>query len=120
VNPLTGEGIYYAVLTGLLAGHAAASSTAASDPASAGRRYREAVGPLLGRHLAHTAAANRLTSFGPVLSAGLTAASRDQAVFDDVVDLGLADGALSSRLVAGLARAAFRPGVALGTRGNFR
>jgi flavin-dependent dehydrogenase len=124
VNPLTGEGIYYAVLTGLLAGQAAAASTAAGDPASTGRRYRTAVRPLLGRHLAHTAAANRLTSFGPVLSAGLTAAARDQRVFDDLVDLGLADGSLSTRLVAGLAagvgRVALRPGHALGTRGNFR
>ena len=36
VNPMTGEGIYYAVATGMLAGRAAARALAAGTPASAG------------------------------------------------------------------------------------
>ncbi|THI98587.1 geranylgeranyl reductase family protein, partial [Nocardioides sp.] len=36
VNPMTGEGIYYAVATGLAAGRAAAEALAADDPATAG------------------------------------------------------------------------------------
>ena len=39
VNPMTGEGIYYAVATGLAAGRAAAQAVADGVPASAGRRY---------------------------------------------------------------------------------
>ena len=40
VNPMTGEGIYYAVATGLSAGRAAAAAIAAGDPGSAGDRQR--------------------------------------------------------------------------------
>ena len=41
---------------------------------------------------------------GPVLRAALAAAADDQRAFDDLVDLGLADGVLSPRLRAGMAR----------------
>ena len=54
INPLTGEGIYYAVLSGALAGRAAASG---GDP---GRGYRNALRHELGRHLRHTTAAARV------------------------------------------------------------
>ncbi|HEY0621002.1 MAG TPA: FAD-dependent monooxygenase, partial [Kribbella sp.] len=54
INPMTGEGIYYAVATGLLAGRAAAAAIRAGD-ASAGSTYRREAGRLLGRHLRHTA-----------------------------------------------------------------
>jgi geranylgeranyl reductase family protein len=102
VNPLTGEGIFYAVATGLLAGAAAAAAVrTGAEPATA---YRHAVRALLGGHLRHTAAAARLGRSPRVLGAGLEAAAADQRVFDDLVELGLARGRLTSRLLAGLAR----------------
>ena len=104
VNPMTGEGIYYAVLTGLLAGCAAAQAIADGRPGDAGRRYRISAGPRLRRHLAHSAAGARVMTAGPVLRAGLSAAAEDQRVFDDLVDLGLADGTLTGRLLVGAAR----------------
>ncbi len=105
VNPMTGEGIYYAVATGLAAGRVAAEAVCAADPGSAGQRYRRATSPLLSWHLRHTAVAGRLAGSGTVLDAGLSAAAHDQGVFDDLVELGLANGRVTARVVAGLARA---------------
>ena len=101
VNPMTGEGIFYAVATGVAAGRAAAEAIAAGDPASAGRRFARATRPLLATHLRHTALASRLCRSGRVLDAGLRASARDQRVFDDLVELGLARG----RVTPSLARA---------------
>ena len=102
VNPMTGEGIFYAVATGLAAGRAAAAAIAEDDPASAGRRFSRETRPLLARHLRHTALASRLTRSGPLLRAGLRASARHQGVFDDLVELGLARGRITPRLVGGL------------------
>lgn len=102
VNPLTGEGIFYAVATGLLAGAAAAVALrTGADPAAA---YQRDVRALLARHLRHTALATRLVRSAPVLEAGLAAAAADQRVFDDLVELGLARGELTARVMAGLSR----------------
>jgi geranylgeranyl reductase family protein len=108
VNPVTGEGIYYAVATGVLAGRAAAAAMAAGDEAGAGRRHRRAVRGLLGTHLRHTAAASGLVSVPAVVHAGLRAAASDQGVFDDLVELGLGRGRLRARTVRGLVAAARR------------
>jgi menaquinone-9 beta-reductase len=112
VNPLTGEGIYYAVATGVAAGRAAARALAEGDPSDAGRRFRVATSPLLSWHLRHTAAAAALCRHGRVLDAGLRASAGDQRVFDDLVELGLARGHLTPRLTRGLARGL------LGSRGT--
>jgi flavin-dependent dehydrogenase len=109
VNPMTGEGIYYAVATGLAAGRAAAEAVRADDGESAGARYRRAVRPLLSRHLRHTAAAARLSLHGPVLDAGIRAADRDQRVFDDLVELGLARGRITATMTRGLLGALTHP-----------
>lgn len=105
INPMTGEGIHYAVATGALAGRAAAAAVRAHAPESAGARHRAAVRAMLGPHLRHTATAARLSAVPAVLRAGIAAASRDQGVFDDLVDLGLGQGRLTRRVLAGLARA---------------
>lgn len=102
VNPMTGEGIYYAVASGLAAGRAAAGALDEGRPAEAGRRYAVATRPLLARHLRHVALAARLCRSGAVLDAGLRAAARDSLVFDDLVELGLARGHLTTRTVRGL------------------
>ncbi|MDQ3627305.1 MAG: geranylgeranyl reductase family protein, partial [Actinomycetota bacterium] len=101
VNPVTGEGIYYAVATGMLAGRTAVAIGA--DPADAGARHRAAVRALLGRHLRHTALASRLLDVPGVVTGGLRAAAADQGTFDDLVELGLGRGRLTPRVVAGIA-----------------
>ena len=57
INPMTGEGIYYAVASGILAGRAAARTLTTPDaggPQQAGARHRVSVRRLLARHLRHT------------------------------------------------------------------
>jgi menaquinone-9 beta-reductase len=104
VNPMTGEGIFYAVATGLAAGRAAASALADGDPGLVGPRYDRGVRRLLGAHLRHTAVAALLSRSPAVLDAGIAAAGRDRRVLDALVELGLGDGRITPRLVAGLAR----------------
>ena len=104
VNPMTGEGIYYAVATGLSAGRAAAAAIAAGDPGSAGDRHARTTKALLGSHLKHIAVAGRLCRSDVVLAAGLRTSAANPRVFDDLVELGLADGHITPRLLRGLAR----------------
>lgn len=107
INPMTGEGIYYAIATGMLAGRAAVGALRRGS-GDAGTEYRRSVGALLGRHLRDTAFAARLTRSGRVLDAGIRASAADQVVFDNLVEIGLADGVLRSaalrRIVGHLAR----------------
>jgi geranylgeranyl reductase family protein len=105
VNPLTGEGIYYAVTTGALAGAAASTALAVGDPTSAGIRYRQAVHSTLASHLRHLALARRLFTHPPLIGAGVRAAAHDQRIFDQLMDLGLAQGKLTAGVVQGLMRA---------------
>ncbi len=107
VNPMTGEGIYYAVLSGSLAGAAAV----ADDGVDPGRAYRRALHRALGRHLRHTDLAARLARTHRVVAAGVDAAARDPRVFDALVELGLGRGLLGPRLLGGLGRALVGPPV---------
>lgn len=109
VNPMTGEGIFYAVATGLAAGRAAAEAIAAGDPESAGERYSRATRPLLAGHLRHTALAALLCRSGRVLDAGLRASARHQRAFDDLVELGLARGRVTPSLALALAASYLSP-----------
>jgi geranylgeranyl reductase family protein len=109
VNPMTGEGIYYAVATGVLAGRSAVAALAAPGAgARAGVAYASAVRALLRRHLAHTDVAAHLVGLGPVVRSGVRAAADDQRVFDDLVEVGLGRGTLTPRVLgrvaAGLSR----------------
>ncbi|MEV0135023.1 geranylgeranyl reductase family protein [Dactylosporangium sp. NPDC050688] len=99
INPFTGEGIFYAVLSGALAGAAAAAPGDAP-----GRRYAAALRARLGRHLRHSRAAALLGGQRWIVNAAVRAADRRQAVFDDLVELGLGDGTLTPRTVAAIAR----------------
>jgi geranylgeranyl reductase family protein len=103
VNPMTGEGIYYAVATGIAAGRAAARAVGTDDARAAGALHRTAVRGLLARHLRHTSVAARLSTFPVVVEAGIRAAARSQRVFDDLVEIGLGRGTITPRLAAGLA-----------------
>jgi geranylgeranyl reductase family protein len=98
INPLTGEGIFYAVLSGALAGQAALRG------AEAGETYRRVLRARLGRHLGHSSTASWASRWPRVMDAVLRAAGADQRVFDDVVDLGLADGRLTARTLAAAGR----------------
>jgi hypothetical protein len=93
INPLTGEGIFYAVLSGALAGAAAAHGAGRARPTGG-------AAPAAGRG---TCARRRRLAAEPLAAADgrrFRAAAADQRVFDDVVDLGLADGRLTARTLA--------------------
>jgi geranylgeranyl reductase family protein len=99
INPFTGEGIFYAVVSGSLAG-----TVAARPGRAAGQRYGEALRRRLGRHLRHSKAAARLTSRARVVDAAMRASAADQRVFDSIVELGLGDGLLTGRTLGQIAR----------------
>ncbi|QXG74590.1 geranylgeranyl reductase family protein [Modestobacter sp. L9-4] len=98
INPLTGEGIFYAVLSGALAGEAAAHG------AQAGQVHRRLLHRRLGGHLRSSGVASQLSRWPALMQAVVRAAREDQRAFDDVVALGLADGRLTARTLAGAAR----------------
>ncbi|MFC5382262.1 geranylgeranyl reductase family protein [Aquipuribacter nitratireducens] len=97
VNPLTGEGLYYAVLSGACAG---AAAVAPGDP---GRGHRRALARRLARHLRHTTVLQRLVRVPAVLPAGVRAAA-DPGVFADLVEVGLGRGLLTTRTATATAR----------------
>lgn len=108
INPMTGEGIYYAVATGASAGKAAVRAVLSGHSDRAGQHHRLAIRRLLDRHLHHTWAAARLSRRPTIVEAGIVAASRDRRNFDALVELGLGDGRITPRLAVGLAAGLFR------------
>ena len=96
INPLSGEGIFYAITSGV------AAADAAPAGAGAGQLYRRLLAARLGRHLRHTSLLARLTRRPWPIDAGVRAARRSQGVFDDLVDVALADGRITGRLLRGL------------------
>ena len=98
INPLTGEGIFYALLSGRLAG---AAAVGLGDPGSA---YGAALEWELGRHLRHTGLLARLTARPGVIDAGVVAAGRSPGAFDAVVEVGLGRGLITKPLVSALGR----------------
>ena len=66
INPLTGEGTCYALLSGRRAGAAAVER---DDPSAV---YRAALAHELGRHLRHTTVLIRLTADRRMLEAGVS------------------------------------------------
>jgi geranylgeranyl reductase family protein len=111
INPMTGEGIYYAVATGITAGRAVAQAVRAGDTGRAGALHRRSVKALLGRHLKHTWTAARLAESPVLVEGGIRAARRDGAIFDELVELGLGDGRISKRLVGHLVGGVVRKGL---------
>lgn len=98
VNPFTGEGIFYAVLSGAVAGEVAVSC---SNPGAAHRRRMHR---RLGRHHVDASLLTRFVRRPRLVDAGIHAAGTTQRAFDDIVALGLADGRLTGRLLLGTAR----------------
>jgi flavin-dependent dehydrogenase len=95
INPFTGEGIFYAVVSGATAGRVAATSRG-RDAASA---YAKALRARLGRHLRHTALIARMGRTRHLVRSSISAAARDQRLFDTFIELGLGDGLITSRLI---------------------
>ena len=104
VNPMTGEGIYHAVATGLIAGRIVAAAGPGEDR-HLGRRYRRAVRIFLAGHLKHSAFTAKLATIPQILEPGILAAAKDQRVFDDLVELGLGRGCLTPVVIRGLLKA---------------
>lgn len=98
INPVTGEGIFYAVTSGVLAGRAAAFG----DDLDPGARYRRALRRAVGTHLRHTDAAALLARSPAVVAAAVRAADRNPDTFDDLVELGLGDGRLTVSALRGI------------------
>ncbi|WP_449064461.1 NAD(P)/FAD-dependent oxidoreductase [Planomonospora algeriensis] len=98
INPLTGEGIYYALLSGRLAGEAAVR--AAGDPLPA---YRRALRGALGRHLRTTDVLARAARFPGFIDAAIAVASRRREVFDLLVEVGLGAGTVPPHLAGAVA-----------------
>jgi geranylgeranyl reductase family protein len=97
INPFTGEGIFYALLSGALAGAAAARC-----PDRAADRYAASLRRRLGTHLRHSSTAAWLARRRRVVDAAVRAARRDDRVFRAVVELGLGDGRLDARTLAAI------------------
>lgn len=97
VNPVTGEGIFYAVVSGALAARAAALG------AGAGAAHRAALRRTLGRHHRHVGALARAVPHARFVDAAVTAAGRDSRVFDAIVEVGLGRGTASARVLAAVA-----------------
>lgn len=103
INPLSGEGIYYALLSGRLAG-----TCAVEDPAAAGRRYPRLLSAALGRHFTHTRVLARAIRHRSLVEGAVAAAASDQGVFDRMVDLTLGGGLVAPRPLARVLAAACR------------
>ncbi|GAA0390090.1 geranylgeranyl reductase family protein [Microbispora corallina] len=99
INPLTGEGIYYALLTGRLAAEAALLS--AADPVPA---YRRSLRRALGRHLITTDVLARASRSPGFIDAAIATAARRGDVFDLLVDVGLGAGTVPLPLAAAVVR----------------
>ncbi|HET9290592.1 MAG TPA: geranylgeranyl reductase family protein [Actinomycetes bacterium] len=97
VNPLSGEGIYYALLSGRLAARAAL--TGPRDPVAA---YRRLLTRALGRHLRHASVRARAIHAPALAEAGLGAAAASPRLFDTLVELGLGQARITPRLLAAL------------------
>ena len=111
INPLSGEGIYYALASGRLAARAALGHPA--DPLPA---YRRLLARALGRHLRHASVLARAIHAPALAEAGLGAAAGSPAMFDTLVELGLGQARITPRLVAALPRGLARARAA--TRGT--
>ncbi len=93
INPLTGEGIYTAVVSGELAGRAAVHG------AGAGARYRRRMRRELSGHLRDATLCAWASRWPALLERVLVAGAGDPALFDDLVEFGLHDGRLTRRML---------------------
>jgi flavin-dependent dehydrogenase len=119
INPLTGEGIYYAILSGRLAGEtvmATHSGGRGRDGAGdVGAAFRARLKSELGRHLATTTVLAWLSRNPSNFDSAIALADREPAALDALVDIGLGRGllppALAGRLLVRLVQQTRRSGM---------
>ena len=104
INPLTGEGIYYALASGRLAGEAAVT---AGDPLAA---YRGGMRATLGNHLRTTDVLALAAQSPRFIDAAIATAARRSDVFDLLVDVGLGAGTVPLPLAWAVVKAWARGG----------
>lgn len=104
INPLTGEGIYYALVSGRLAGEAAVTAT---DPM---RAYRAGLKGALGNHLRTTDVLARAAQSSRFVDAAIATAARRTDVFNLLVDVGLGSGTVPLPLAWSVVRTWARGG----------
>jgi flavin-dependent dehydrogenase len=95
VNPLSGEGIYYALASGRLAARASLLA-----PGRPGHAYRALLHAALGRHFRHAAVLGRAIRWQPLACAALAAADHSPARFQRLVELGLGQARVTPALLA--------------------
>jgi flavin-dependent dehydrogenase len=95
VNPLSGEGIYYALASGRLAARASLL-----EPERPGHAYRALLRAALGRHFRHAAVLGRMIRRQPLACAALAAADGSPARFQRLVELGLGEARITPALGA--------------------
>jgi menaquinone-9 beta-reductase len=110
INPLTGEGIYYALVSGRLAGTAAVG--APSNPLGA---YRSGLRQALGNHLRTTDVLARASQSSRFMDAAIATAARRNDVFDLLVDVGLGSGTVPLPLAWSVVKAWARGGKHIGS-----
>jgi geranylgeranyl reductase family protein len=95
VNPLSGEGIYYALASGRLAARASLLAPERPGPA-----YRAALRVALGRHFRHAALLGRAIRWQPLACAALAGAASSPARFQYLVELGLGQARITPTLLS--------------------
>jgi geranylgeranyl reductase family protein len=105
INPLTGEGIYYALVSGRLAGTAAVGVP--TNPLGA---YRFGLRAALGNHLRTTDVLARASQSSRFMDAAIATAARRSDVFDLLVDVGLGSGTVPLPLAWSVVKAWARGG----------
>jgi menaquinone-9 beta-reductase len=110
INPLTGEGIYYALVSGRLAGTAAVG--APRNPLGA---YRFGLKAALGNHLRTTDVLARASQSSRFMDAAIATAARRSDVFDLLVDVGLGSGTVPLPLAWSVVKAWARGGERIGS-----
>ena len=110
VNPLTGEGIFYALASGALAGQAAASDDAdvGDVGVGAGRAYTRGLQARFGRQHRQLRALSLLIDRPAAVEAFVRASGRDDRVFRELLSVGLGEGTLGIADLARFAAAALR------------
>jgi flavin-dependent dehydrogenase len=104
VNPMSGEGIWYAVKSGMLAGQAVAHG------AAAGVWYRDQLDRAFGRHLRHANFMARVGQMGSAPSLGTRMTVVDEDFFYDQVGVSIGGGTYRWPVaVRALAKAVMQP-----------
>lgn len=109
VHPLTGEGIYYGLLSGAMAGAAVARF-----PGDANAVYRAGLRHRLGRHLRHTTLASWMFRSQLPVELSVAAAADDGRVLGDLCEFALSTGVITPSMVWSLTRRFVRAGGRVG------